>query len=476
MVSLNPFKALSEEQIEQFQRAAETILESTGFRVQHERLLHRARAAGAAVEEADGRIRLPRPLLRELLAQAPPRYDIRNILGGSFTVGGSVPGVFAITNDPWIVDYDTREVRRPSLDDIRRHTIIGEKLDRVVCMSCMDYPVTDFTGPSSSFRALEHHLLHHTKHYVVLPASLERLRMWIGIATVLNRGRDPSGCGLVSCGIPVLTPLTLTRGNAEFLLEACTYGFPVIPTICPMAGATSPCTIASTLLLAHCENLFMAAMTQLVRPGHPFMYAMGPSVSEMRAGENRYYTLDKVLWKTAGVQLAKAAALPCTAECGGAMSHRYDVQSGAEGMLFMLAARTSGADILAGLGSCCNANGLSAEMMLIHNAWLDAAEFLSRGIDSSEHMLCLANINDAGPGAHFLIDELTLEFAHGGSFFDNDLFDYTGSYHEGVPILERAHARVEEITRETGSSPPHDLREDLHRCFHDLCAKIDAEA
>ena len=476
MVSFKPMRTLSDSQIEQLQSAAEDILETTGFHVESEKLLRKARTAGARLDEAGGRVRLPAALLHELLARAPRKYAIRNIRGESFHIGAGVPGVFAITNDPWIVDYGTQEVRHPSIEDVQRHTIIGQKLDRVVCMSCMDYPVTDFTGPSSSFRALERHLLHHTKHCVVLPASLERLRMWIGIVTVLNRGEDPAGAGLLSCGVPVLTPLTLMSMNADLLWEACAYGLPVIPTICPMAGTTSPFTIASTLLMAHCENLFMAALTQLIRPGHPFMYAMGPSISEMRAGENRYYTLDKVLWKVAGVQLAKACGLPCTAECGGAMSHRYDVQSGAEGVLFMLAARASGADVLAGLGSCYTANGLSAEMMVIQNAWLDAAEFLSHGIDSDVRLLGAANIKQAGPGAHFLTDDLTLEFARGGSFFENDLFDYSGGYHAAVPLLERAHARVEELTRDTESPLPGDLRENLCRHFHDLCAKLDASA
>ena len=172
MISLNPFQALSKEQTVRFERAAEDILEGTGFRVQHEVLLSEVRAAGARVDGADGRVRLPRRLLRELLAQAPAQYAVRNAVGGSFTIGGGVPGVLAITNDPWVVDYATREVRRPSLEDVKRHTIIGQKLERVVCMSCMDYPVADAEGASSSLHALECHLLHHAKHYVVLPAAM----------------------------------------------------------------------------------------------------------------------------------------------------------------------------------------------------------------------------------------------------------------------------------------------------------------
>ena len=55
------------------------------------------------------------------------------------------------------------------------------------------------------------------------------------------------------------------------------------------------------------------------------------------------------------------------------MTYRYDQQNGAEGILFMLAAAASKANLLAGIGSTHNAIGMSAEMMLIHTAWLEAA-------------------------------------------------------------------------------------------------------
>jgi trimethylamine--corrinoid protein Co-methyltransferase len=469
---LKPFEALSSGQVAELRTAAEDVLENTGFCVQHDGLLRKARAAGARVDEASGRVRMSAPLLRELLAQAPARYCIRDCVGGSFEVGGGKPGVFAITNDPWIVDYETREVRHPRLDDVRRHTAIAQQLDCVVCMSCMDYPVTDFDDASSILRALETHLLHHAKHNAVLPSSVDRFRMWLDLGKILNRGEDLAGSGLMTCGVPVISPLTLTRANAELLLMACERGLPVLPTICPMAGTTAPYSLASTLLVGHCESLLMAAMTQILRPGNPFQYAMGPSVSDMRAGENLYYTLDKVLWKTAGVQLAKACGLPCSAECGGTMTHRYDPQNGAEGMLFMLAARASGADILAGLGSCYNANGMSAEMMLIQETWLHAAEFLCKGVDTSRHALGIENIKAAGPGAHFLTDDLTLESFRGGAFFEDALLDYSGGYHKGVPLLDRAHQRAEELVSNYESPVPGNIQEGLRRYFHDRYARV----
>ena len=112
----------------------------------------------------------------------------------------------------------------------------------------------------------------------------------------------------------------------------------VIPTVCPMAGTTAPYSSSALLLQANAEAVFMAAMTQVVRSGHPFLYVVGPSVTDMGDGSDLYYTLDKVLWKRAAVELGRDYGLPTGAECGGAMSCAYDLQSGAEGALFMQAA------------------------------------------------------------------------------------------------------------------------------------------
>ena len=87
----------------------------------------------------------------------------------------------------------------------------------------MDYPVTDVPGPTSSLRALEMHLLHHTRHYQVMAASLESFEQWLGIADVLARGGDISR--LITSGIAVGSPLVLNQLNGELLVRSVETGF-----------------------------------------------------------------------------------------------------------------------------------------------------------------------------------------------------------------------------------------------------------
>jgi trimethylamine--corrinoid protein Co-methyltransferase len=335
----------------------------------------------------------------------------------------------------------------------------------------MDFPVTDVVGPDSNLRALEMHLLHHTRHAVVMAASLESLREWRIIARILSADGDPRG--LVTAAVAVSSPLVLNSINSELLLEAVRNGFPLQPTVCPMAGSTAPYSRAGTLLQSHLEVLMVALLAQMVQRGSPVLYASGLSTTDLRNANDLYYTMDKVLWKVAAVQLALAERMPAMAEAGGTMTCHYDPQSGAEGMLFMLAAHASGAHLLSGFGSCHNAIGMSAEMMVIQEAYFRAARHLTRGILTDEARMAVENLRSVGPGGQFLDDDLTLRFMHEEEFFQDPIFDLSAGTPHSQPLLKRAHDRVERLVTDFRSRVPEQVQENLRRYFSDRCAALD---
>jgi trimethylamine--corrinoid protein Co-methyltransferase len=267
--------------------------------------------------------------------------------------------------------------------------------------------------------------------------------------------------------VPSLSPLAITESNVELMKIACTYDFPVIPTVCPTAGMTSPFTFAGTLVQGNAETLFLMALSQIIKPGQPFLYGFGPAVGNLQNAACLYYTIDKVLWKMAHVQLAKSYGLPVGAECGGSMTHRFDQQSGAEGMLFMLTAVGSGAHLLQGFGSLFNAIGHSSEMMLIHDEYFRAARFLTRGIQTAGGRIGLDSVSGTGPGGHYLMDDLTLRFMRGGEFFSNDLFDHSGESEKTTSLLERAHERLQSMLDSFVSPVPHEVQEGLQKYFRE---------
>jgi trimethylamine---corrinoid protein Co-methyltransferase len=469
-------EALTEGQVALIMEKTEEILERTGLGVRHPVLLARCRAAGARVDEAEGRVRFPRPVLQELLAAIPSSYTIAGAGGLRHVVGDDAApaACLAIVTDPWIIDFETGEPRRPRLDDLHRHTAIAQALPMVVATSLMDFPLTDVPEPISSLRAMEEWALGLDKHFYNMATDMTRYHHYVRLAEILFEGRDPGGA-VMTVAVGSLSPMACSDLNADFLLDACSRGFPVVPTVCPIAGMTSPYSVAGTLLQSNVEVIGMAALTQAARRGHPYLYASGLSVGHMRSTHDMYYTMDKVLWKTAAVQLGKAYRMPVAAECGGSMTYRYDQQNGAEGMLFMLGALSSGAHLLAGIGSTYNAIGMSAEMMLIHTAWLASAQYLRRGIRTDDLRLGVENIERAGPGGNFLMDELTLHFLRSDEFFSNELLDYTGGTEPHAPtLLANAHQRADQIAASAQSPHSEAVQERIRRYFADEYRKLGA--
>lgn len=453
---------LNTTEIEQVIDGTEEILEKVGFVVENEEILKIAKKRGAFIDETSGRIKLPHELLHELLGCCPSEYRISDLNGREYTIGDRNRYCLAIVTDPWVIDYRTQLPRRPTLEDIRRNTIVGQSIPDVITMSRMDFPVTDFSDETSSWHALLEHLLHQNKHITFMSSSLEQYRIFKEIVEILKDGL-PAEKNILSVAIAVVSPLKLGNWNAEVLLDTCRNNIPVFPTICPMAGMTSPYSKIGTLLQVNTENIFIAALSQMLKPGIPYRYTAGSSIMDLRTGYDRYYTLEKVFEKLFIGQLARRYNLPSGVECGGTMGYRFDGQSGAEGVLFMLAAYKSGAHMLQGIGSCYNAMGMSAEMMIIHTVWLEVAKYLDRGIGFDNLQEAIESIKNAGPGGNFLTDNLTLKNLRSGEFFYNELFGET----EGKSMIERAHNKVEELISNFESPLKDNVKEKLVRYFND---------
>ena len=196
--------------------------------------------------------------------------------------------------------------------------------------------------------------------------------------------------------------------------------------------------------MANIEALLPTLLTQVYKPGHPAVYGVGPSVTDMRSGHDLYYRAEKMLFKTIACQMGRYYNLPLAGEAGGTLTHRADVQNGAEGMAYLLAAVAGGQHLVSGLGSLHNANGMSPEQIVMQCGMADMAEYLARGVDMSDRKLAVDSIDSVGPGGNFLTDQLTIDLLRGDEFFDSPQFDMTGGYGNDAPsMLDKAHEEVE---------------------------------
>ncbi len=439
----------------------EQVLWEIGMRVELKEVRDMCAAAGADVR--GNRVHFPSEVLGRLMSLVTKTYEIRSPYGRSWTVGNGSQLMLGIVIDPWT--NDPAGVRRPAMDDLMTNLALMEHYDEIAMASRMDFPVTDYEGAISSYKALEQFFLNFNKHIMAYCTSVESLKEYFEIGQAILGDRPLKDSKLMSVAVATLSPMALTDINCRLMLEAAKYNFTVIPTTCPMAGTTSPYTLIGTFIQGMAEVIGLCAILQAVNPGNPYLTAYGPSVSSLQDGHDMYYTVEKPLWKIAATEITKSYGLPYMAECGGNTPAGFDMQAGAESMMQMLSAVGSGADVLTGVGSCYNANGLSPENIVIGMSLKRQSDFLIRGIRLDQTDESIDSIEAQKDLGYFMMDDLTMEHMRSGEFFSDATMNMAGEFKEEPSMLERAQGIIRKVRSEYASPVPADAQARIKAYF-----------
>ena len=450
-------RELSPEKIGLIKARIEQTLYEIGLRVEMQEIRDLCAAAGAEVR--GDRVHFPAAVLHRLMSLAPKSYEIRSPYGKSWTIGGGQQHMAGIVIDPWI--NDPAGARRPCMDDLLTNLALMEHYKEIAMVSRMDFPVTDYEGDISSYKALEQFFLNYGKHISAYCTSLESLQEYFAIGQILLGDQPLKDSKIMTVAVATLSPLAVTEINCRLLLEAAKYNFPIVPTTCPMAGTTSPYTMIGTFIQGMAEVVGLCAILQAVNPGNPYLMAFGPSVASLADCHDMYYTMEKPVWKLAAAEISAAYGLPFLAECGGNTPSGFDMQTGAESMIQMLSGVGCGADVIAGVGSCYNANGLSAENIVIGMCLKRASDFMLRGMELDQLDESMESMEAQKDSGHFLLDDLTLDNMRSGEFFDDDTLNMFGEFKEAPSMLERAQSIIASYT----SPVPADARTRIQNYF-----------
>ena len=279
--------------------------------------------------EANGRVRLPEELTKELLAMALPSHDCETIGGEHIQVGGGGQKVVSLVLDPLILDY-ADGLRPPRLSDVTSHTRLGDALPLVNTTYKMDQGLEGMTLLESNVRSVCEFLSNTTRHVAASPADRTSLRIWIEMIEVALDGATLAERPIASLGAHMKTPLRLPEHECEVIAEATARAIPFSVGSCPMAGATSPFTLAGTLMLTVAETAFMACAVQACRPSHPLLARSSMFPFNMKSGNVSAGGIETSLLEAGNAQLMRQMKLPVGGTCTFNEPRRIDFQSGLE--------------------------------------------------------------------------------------------------------------------------------------------------
>ena len=414
------YQPLTHEEIERIHQASLAVLERTGVHVENREALEVYRRGGARVD--GNRVTISASMVEAALDAAPARVLLagRNldqdvILEGKRVYAGTGGSPTAV------LDPGADAIRPATLRDLADLARLADALERcdfiVIPLHPTDIPEEDV--PVNRYYAC---LTNTTKHVMGGVGSVEGARAVIEMGTLLAGGLDrlqerPFISAITSW---MVSPLHLDTGVTDILIEWCKRGLPVALSSAPMAGSTSPVTLAGTLTQLNAEQLSGIVLTQLVRPGTPVLAGYIPGVADMRTGGYLGGAVEFGMMQAAAAQMAHFYQVPIY--CSGGMTDAKlpDAQAGYEKMSTLLLAAMGGANYIHhAIGMLTNMSAASLEQAVIDDEIVGVAMRVLRGVEVTQDAVAgaIKAIHRVGPGGHYLMDPHTVQFMRSEFFY-----------------------------------------------------------
>jgi len=452
---------LSEEKREKIYQSALEILEKTGVKVGDKVIRNLLKKRGARVGDTSEIVKLPKEIVEESLITTNKKPILNCVNGKELHLYGDNRYYGSLVIDPYVIDYK-EGLRRPRLSDIERHARLGDALPKVDNIYKMDHSCTDVPEKDTDIITLKAFVSNTTTSYRCAPATMESARAWVEISEIMAGGSLKNN-PILTAYVPTVTPLTLTKKDGEIIRYLLEKGALLRSGPCPIAGATSPYTLAGTVTLSEAEMLFSIVVVQSILPRASCLLGAGASILDMSSGIDVYCGLPKDIMHIAALEMIEYHNLPASVGLLSTAVSKFDFQAGQENTLGLAYSFFARNNLLGGMGSLANANGVSAEKIIIDYELIEILERVEKGIGLSDGKLAVESIMKVGPAGNYLTDALTLKYLRCDEHFSGNLYVRPTSNKETQTMLERAHERVEELIQHHKPRVPEDRLEELER-------------
>ena len=425
------YAPLSPDQVETIHDTSLTILESIGITYESglDATLEMLEDAGATIDRNQARVTFPRKLVIAQAAKAPEQVilysrDGKNDLDLSRHQVYLGTGGAAIK----ILDLESNNVRSSTLNDLYQLGRLVDALDNIhfFLRPCIPTDIPQTAYDINVFYACLKATAKHTMAGVndekgfydvldlasLVAAGLEKLKAnpFISIITSF-----------------AISPLKLCTQSTRIMQECVRNQIPVALSSAPMAGSTSPLTMAGTLAQLHAEQLAGITICQLTRPEAPILYGGIPAMANLRTMGYLGGAVECGMMNAAIHQLAHHIGVPNYNSSGLTDSKIPDAQAGWEKAMTTLLA------VMGGSNYVHHAAGMLESMLTVaYEQFVMDDEIIGmcckvlKGITVDPEHLALEVIDAVGPGGNFMTAPHTMAHLHSEYFRGNSVTDQKG--------------------------------------------------
>ncbi len=471
-------KLLSDELVEQIINEGFELLMDPGVRVHNDEALKLLAEAGAKVDFEAQIAYIPEKVVRQALKTRPSEFYLYNLDGEQVVHygGDSVqfdPGSAAIT----VLDSKTQEQRQPLTEDFVKFVKLVETVPQLdaqsTAMICVDVPeeIGDLYRLYLALNFMRKPIITGAFGKDTWWTMKDMLVAMVGSEKAL--AEKPIAVFDV-CPSPPLLWSDLTCQN---MIDSARHGIPSELVSMPLAGATSPVTLAGAVVQHTAECLSGVTINQLAKAGAPIVWGGSPAAFDMREGTTPMGAVGTWMIDCAYTEIGKALGMPTHAYLGMTDAKIVDAQSGLESSGGTLMAALAGVNMVSGAGMMDFESCQSYEKLVIDAEIIGMSKRLIKGIEPRDNPIALTLMRELGHRADYLAQTHTLKW------FAEELYTPSAVIDRGTldgwkrkgskSTWERAQDRVDELLATYQASQiSNELRAELRKIATNAAQKF----
>lgn len=386
------------------------ILESIGIEFHDDNALKILDEGGAEVDYKTKQVKFPQYLIKEAIRNNPntitlcgryPEYDVKLENGKVYFASGA--------NALYILDKD-KGIRDALIEDCIKLARIADALENIhvylTLVSPLDAPPTGVDRIRCAIA-----LKNTCKHFFHDAQGKEGALDQIKIASIIVGGEEElRKRPIISLAPCITSPFRWGKDAIEVLMVMSEKNLPHIISSEPMSGATSPVTLAGSIVQQNAEILSGLVLSKLINKRSPAILCTLPSIMDMKTGNISMGCIELALMCGGMAQLMQYYNIPYVGSGGISDSKLMDEQAAYEKALTLLIPALAGTNLIhLSSGMLESILTLSYEQVVIDNEIIGMVLRALKGIEVNSETLAIDVIKSVGAGKHYLKHKHTLK-------------------------------------------------------------------
>jgi len=402
------YSVLSSDDVYRIHMGTMEVLERVGVLVESNEILDLLENAGAKVDKEKRRARIPEYLVKEACGKAPSSFDIYTRDMERIRIGPGRTTISFGAGATYVLDLKTGDPRPATKKDVEQLTRLTDAMEHIEL--CMSPIIQDVTRSLVDVHSAEAMMSNSTKPPGVCPGDARQARYIIEMASAIVGGlselqKNPIILGYASPN----SPMRLASHDLQVTKEFVSRKLPITIINCPNNAATSPVSIAGTIVQTLAECLSMVLIAQLMNPGNPVAAGPSPPVTDMKTATACFGAPECALVTAGSAQMMRYYNIPSYASITSSDSIGIDAQTGYEIAWTAQLPMMAGVNLVNGIGLIGFCEISSYEKVVIDNEVFGGLKRILRGIEVSDTSLAVDAIEAVGPGGHYLSQKHTRE-------------------------------------------------------------------